>query len=189
MDAFITHQRITGLNVHRKPIIAAIIVTMIMGFFAGCEEAYTPALKEPIIATAPTSGEIAALSDEIKQLVKELEYSDKVSEDFAEMVIGWKDKQGRPVLVVWKQKLAEAKKDLKQGKISTDQLALTEASVIRELAQTIKMEVGFEWSGDKVAPDFVNMLKDWKDAQGRSVFLFWNQRINQARYDCHFYQG
>lgn len=81
--------------------------------------------------------------EQIKQLVKGLEYSDKVAEDFVQMVSGWRDAQRRPVLVVWRQKLAEAKEANKQGKISKDQLAKVEENVTRELSQRIRKEISF----------------------------------------------
>ena len=36
--------------------------------------------------------------EQIKQLVKGLEYSDKVAEDFVQMISNWRDAQGRPVM-------------------------------------------------------------------------------------------
>jgi len=81
--------------------------------------------------------------EQIKQLVKGLEYSDKVAEDFVQMVSGWRDAQGRPVLVVWRQKLAEAKEADKQGKISKDQLAKVEENITRKLSQRIQKEISY----------------------------------------------
>jgi tetratricopeptide (TPR) repeat protein len=76
-------------------------------------------------------------------LVKGLEYSDKVVEDFVQMISGWRNAQGRPVFVVWRQKFAKAKEANKQGKISKDQLAKIEENITRELSQRIQKEVSY----------------------------------------------
>ncbi|GAF85058.1 unnamed protein product, partial [marine sediment metagenome] len=81
-------------------------------------------------------------AEQIKQLVKGLEYSDKVAQDFVNMANGWKDERGQLVLVVWKKKLAQTKDEHKQGKISKDQLAEVEQSIAKELSQRIKKEIG-----------------------------------------------
>lgn len=141
MNVFAIHKGIGRLNACRKPIVVAAIVVMVMPIFVGCEEAYTPALKEPINVSAPTSSEIASLSEEIKQLVKGLEYSNKVAEDFVRMVISWKDAKGQPILVVWQKKLSKTKEDYGQGKMSKVQLAKVEGSIARELGQRIKKQI------------------------------------------------
>jgi tetratricopeptide (TPR) repeat protein len=81
--------------------------------------------------------------EQIKQLVKGLEYSDKVAEDFVQMVSGWKDAQGRPVLTLWKQRLNQARQDYKQGRISKEQLAKAEENITRELSQRIQKEINY----------------------------------------------
>lgn len=79
--------------------------------------------------------------EQIKQLVKGLEYSDKVAEDFVQMVSGWRDAQGRPVLTSWKQRLNQTEDEYKQGKISKEQLAKVEENITRELSQRIQKEI------------------------------------------------
>jgi len=58
------------------------------------------------------------------------------------MVMNWKDAQGEPVLVGWKQSLNQERQDYKQAKMSKDQLAVTEERIIRELSQRIRKEIG-----------------------------------------------
>ncbi|KPJ63192.1 MAG: hypothetical protein AMS15_01210 [Planctomycetes bacterium DG_23] len=72
-----------------KPLIVLFAVVLAMPGYAA-EKASPP--KEPVKASAPASSEIGELSLAIKQLVKGLEYSDKVAEDFVKMVSGWKTK-------------------------------------------------------------------------------------------------
>jgi len=78
----------------------------------------------------------------MKELIKKLGYSDKVAEDFVKMVSGWKDTQGRPVLISWKQRLDQARQDRIRGKISKGQLAKVEKSIVKKLSQRIKKEIG-----------------------------------------------
>jgi len=59
------------------------------------------------------------------------------------MVISWKDAQGEPVLVAWKQGLNQARQDYKQYKISKDQLAKVEENTAKELSQRIQKEISY----------------------------------------------
>ena len=142
MDAFIGHKQIGGLNAYRRPIVAAITTALLIGSFSGnLQHIYAATPNERIKISTSASTEITALSEQIKQLVKGLEYSDKVAEDFVQMVSGWKDDQGRPVLVAWKQRLNQASQDYKQAKISKAQLAKVEENIVKELSQRIQKEI------------------------------------------------
>jgi tetratricopeptide (TPR) repeat protein len=83
------------------------------------------------------------LYEQIKQHVKQLEYSEGTAQDFIQMVQGWKDKQGRCALTGWSEKLSEAKKDCEQNKISRNHLAEIEGNIAEELGQRIKREIRF----------------------------------------------
>lgn len=115
----------------RKRIVVAVIVAVIMGVFVAHWE-----------LASPTSVEIRTLSEQIKQLIAELEYSDKIAEDFINMVISWEDWRGRPILVVWKKKVTKAKESCEQGKISKGELAKVEESIVKQLGQRIEREIG-----------------------------------------------
>ncbi len=114
---------------------------MIMSLLAGCESTYISTVKVP----APTTEEVGALSEQIKLLVRDLEYSDKVAEDFAEMALNWQDDSGRPAIAVWKKQLAQVRNEYAQGRISDDKLARFEQNALKELSQRIRKEIG---SGD-----------------------------------------
>jgi hypothetical protein len=94
--------------------------------------------------------------EQIKQLVKGLEYSDKVAEDFVQMVSGWKDAQRRPVLTLWKQRLNQARQDYKQGRISKEQLAKVEENITRELSQRIQKEINY----NEKSFDLIDVIKN-----------------------------
>lgn len=83
------------------------------------------------------------LNEQIEQRIKQLEYTDKTIQNFIRMVEGWKDKQGRCILVGWSEKLAEAKDNCEQNKISKKHLVGIEADVVAELGQRIKKEISF----------------------------------------------
>ena len=147
MDVFITHKRFGVLNAYKKPIIAAItIAPLIVVFVGNLQHVYAATPNESVKISAPAENEIAALAEQITQLVKKLEYSDKVAQDFVKMVSDWKDEQGRPVLVAWKQRLNQARKDYKQAKISKDQLAKVEENIAKELSQRIQKEISDDYS-------------------------------------------
>lgn len=145
MRSSVIYEGIAELDTYSysKRVAATATLAMILGLFVGCEEAYTPAVKEPVKVSASTFAEIAVLSEQIKQSVTQLEYFDEVPEDFAKMVIGWKNEEGRPFLIVWKSRLVEAKQNYNQRKISKDQLAKVEETAIRELSQKIKKEISY----------------------------------------------
>jgi len=150
MTDFVKSKVIRGLTIYEETILTAFTVALIMVILAGCEEAYTSSsqpsvqLRGPIKVSAYSSAEISVLSEQIKQLVKSLEYSDKVADHFAQMVIDWEDAQGRPVLITWKEKLANAKQECKKGKISKNHVVKIEESVIRELCHRIKKQFSYE---------------------------------------------
>ncbi|MCK4817323.1 tetratricopeptide repeat protein, partial [bacterium] len=131
MNVFAIDKGIGGLSAYRKSIVACVVVAVIMSIFVGCG-------KDRVKVSG---AEIEALSKQIKDLVTGLEYSDKVAEDFCQMVLGWKDTQGQPVLVVWKKKVHEAKEDYKQGKMSKIRLAKVEESIARKVSQRIRKEI------------------------------------------------
>jgi tetratricopeptide (TPR) repeat protein len=126
-----------------KPLIALFAVLLAMPLYAA-EKASPP--KEPGKISAPASTELGELSEKIKQLVKGLEYSDKVAEDFVKMVSGWKDAKGRPVLISWEQRLNRAKDEYRGGKISKDRLAEVEESIAKELSQRTQKEIAPDYS-------------------------------------------
>jgi Flp pilus assembly protein TadD len=136
MSNSITFRIIRRVNVYRKSIVAVAIVAITIGFSAAC--------RKDCIAGSNEALEVEALSKQIKDVVKGLEYSDKVATDFVQMAIGWNDKQGKPVLVVWKSKLAKAKQECELGKISMTQLAEIEKHIIIKLSQRSRQEFPFD---------------------------------------------
>ena len=97
MDAFICLKQIGGANECKRPMVAAIVVALIISIsISNLQHVYAAIPDEAVKTSAPAKNEIAALSEHIKQLVRGLEYSDKVAEDFVEMVRGWEDSQGEP---------------------------------------------------------------------------------------------
>jgi tetratricopeptide (TPR) repeat protein len=92
--------------------------------------------------SSPPSDEPTALSEQIKQMVIGLEYPDEVADDFVKMLMSWKDAQGQPVLMVWKQRLDQARQDYEQGKTSDARLAKVEETIVKELSHRIRKEVG-----------------------------------------------
>jgi tetratricopeptide (TPR) repeat protein len=163
MDAFIAYKHIGGLKAYRKPIVAAITIALLIGIFVGnLQHVYAATTNEPAKISATSSTETEELSKRINQLVKELEYPDKVAEDFVTMVMGWKDTQGEPVLVAWKKSLNQARQDYKEAKISKAQLAKVEENIVKELSQRIRKEISFDFS-EKFF-DLVDVIKH-KQAQ------------------------
>ncbi|MFA6562747.1 MAG: tetratricopeptide repeat protein [Verrucomicrobiia bacterium] len=97
--------------------------------------------------SASDSSEFEIVSTEIKKLVKGLEYSDKVAEEFTQMVSGWKNKHGESVLIAWKHRLTQARQDYQRANISKARLAIIERDVVKDLTR-IQKEVSFDYSFD-----------------------------------------
>ena len=167
------YKLIAGLDTLRRFAAATCIVIIIMCFFAGCETTYTSSVHVPESALeeaevpevlskessslvedtedfsteqiyVPTAGEIQTLSETIKQSVKNLTYTNKVVEDFNDMVLGWRNKQGHSVLAVWRMQLSESRNEYAQGKIDTSILARNEIIKAQQLNQKIRYEIEYE---------------------------------------------
>ena len=91
---------------------------------------------------APTDKRV--LYGQIRQMVKELEYPDKVARDLVEMVDRWKDTQGQPALVALKAILANSKESCTKSELSKIQLAGIEKNVVSQLARTIKKQISYK---------------------------------------------
>jgi tetratricopeptide (TPR) repeat protein len=162
MDSFITHRRIGGLKAYRRLTVTVIIASLFIKIFVGNQQqVYAAAPNEAIKISETTSTEAKELSQRIKQLVKELEYSDKIAEDFAKMVMSWKDEQGRTALVVYKLNLDETKENCKQGKISKNGLAKVEENIAKQLSLIIKRKIS---PGPGEFFDLIDVIK-YKQAQ------------------------
>ncbi len=85
-----------------------------------------------------------ALYGQIRQMVRELEYPDKVGLELVEMVDNWKDTQGQPVLITLKAILANSKESCTKGELSKIQLAGIEKNVVSQLARTTKRQISYK---------------------------------------------
>ena len=150
MSDRVTFELVFGRDKYRASMLAAIAVVLILGLICGCEENLSSNPQTSVrlsgsdkVSTS-ASVETNGLSEQIEQLVKNLEYSNKVAEDFAKIVMGWKDTQGRSVLIAWKEKLANANQEHMKGTITENQVAKIQEGVIRELCQRIRNQLSPE---------------------------------------------
>jgi len=132
MSGSITFQVIRRLNAYRKLIVAVAFVAITIGI--------TAASRKECLAGSNDALEVEVLSKKIEDIVKGLEYSDKVATDFVQMAISWNDEQGRPVLVVCKNKLAKAKRECERGKTSMIKLTEIEERIINKLSRRGRQE-------------------------------------------------
>ncbi|HEY4761584.1 MAG TPA: tetratricopeptide repeat protein [Thermoguttaceae bacterium] len=96
------------------------------------------------------------LEKKIYQLVKDLEYSDKVAQDFVKMVRPW----GCDVLY---QKLYQAAQDVKEKKISWSQYAQVEEELVNKLSQKIQQEIAIVDTTVKTNLKYVDLALVIKD--------------------------
>ena len=126
-------------------MLATIALVLILGLSAYYKQASIPDAEISVRSKEPAEVFESVsinndLSDRIKQLVKDLEYPDKVAEDFTRMVIGWKDEKKRPALIRWKVELSNAHQDYQQGKISRRKVAKIEEGILRKLCEIIEKQ-------------------------------------------------
>ena len=95
-------------------------------------------------ASSLASTDKRAMYGQIRQMVKELEYPDKVARDLVEIVDNWKDTQGQPALAPLRAILVNSKESCMKGELSEIQLAGIEKNVVSQLARTIKKQISYK---------------------------------------------
>ncbi|MBU4311927.1 MAG: tetratricopeptide repeat protein, partial [Candidatus Omnitrophica bacterium] len=143
----VARQRRTLARFKIASSVAATILSMIMGVFLFMGifvgkplRSFIP--RETTKVSVPVSPEIKAQHKEINQLVKELGYSDEVAKGLIEMIKEWENPQGRPIVSMWKERLAGIREEHKQGNITKEQLAELEGIVIKAVSARIQKEIG-----------------------------------------------
>jgi Flp pilus assembly protein TadD len=121
-----------------KLVIAALVVSI----FAGKGWAGLFNDKKHFEPHAYNSVESENLSQSIKQLVRELEYSDEVAEDFVTMIDSWQNKKANPLFAVQRQKLRQVREHYKQGSIKIADVVKVEKSIVSEIAWLIENKLG-----------------------------------------------
>ena len=124
------------VGAHNKQVLIGAIIAAIMGIFVLNPRAAAAH------SLAPTDEGV--LYGQIRQIVRELEYPDKVASELVEMVDSWKDAQGQPALTALMAILANSKESCMRGELSEIQLARIEKNVVSQLARTIKKQIGYK---------------------------------------------
>jgi len=124
--------------IDRTTLSTALTVGVLFFTIAGCCSTCKNRIPDDAqITTKKCDG----LFEEIKQSVRELEYSEKTAEDFVRMVTDWKTGNSRPVLVIWKRELIEAEQNYKHGKISSGEKSRIEQRITTKLCSRIRNEI------------------------------------------------
>ena len=118
--------------------LTALLIGILIIVLQGCRSITEQAIEIPATQSMIES---EVLSGQITQSAGKLEYPATVADDFAEMVIGWKDGYKKPVLAVWQEMLDQAKENYRQGNISEKQLAKIEADITKKLCRKIQKEI------------------------------------------------
>ena len=124
--------------VMKENIFAIAFVACLIAFGClVCSGADRVLSAEPATKDSPAPEKFEPIAKAIQQKVKELEYPDDVGQDLVKMVSGWKCE-------AWKQRLDQARQELQEKKISTDQLAEVEEDVTKELFHAIRKEIDYD---------------------------------------------
>jgi tetratricopeptide (TPR) repeat protein len=117
------------------------IAILIVSIFAGNGQAGLFNNKKNPSPPARKSVESDNLSPIIKQLVRELEYSDKTAEDFVAAVNGWKNKKANQLFAAQRQKLYQVRENYRQGTTNIADVAKVEQDLAAEIAWLIGNEI------------------------------------------------
>jgi tetratricopeptide (TPR) repeat protein len=94
--------------------------------------------------SADDSGLQDSLAKKIQQLVKDLEYSDKVAQDFSDMVMSWTRLNmggGSVSLLSLNQNLGQARQDYEKHKLTAAEFAKIEAEMAEELNDLVNVRI------------------------------------------------
>ena len=149
MASFVTFKAMLGRHKRGAFMLAIIVLVLVLGLSAYYKQASAPDTKTSIQSNKPAgvSESVSTnneLSDRIKQLVKDLEYPDKVADYFTRMVMEWKCELGRPLLIVWRDRLDIKHRFYKETKISKDQIVKIEEEILREFLLTTRMQFSYK---------------------------------------------
>lgn len=130
-------------------MLATIALVLILGLSAHYKHASITEEEIPVRSKVSAEGFESVsinndLSDRIKQLVKDLEYPDKVAEDFTRMAMDWKDEKRHPVLIRWKVELSNAHQEYQERKITRNQVVKIEGNILQEFFETIRMQFSYD---------------------------------------------
>jgi len=149
MASTVTFKAMLGRHKRGVFMLATIALVLILGLSAYYKQASIT--DEEISVPSKEPAEVFEsvsinndLSDRVKQLVKDLEYTDKVAEDFTRMVMDWKDEKNRSVLIRWKVELSNAHQEYQERKISRNQIVKIEENILREFFKTISMQFSYD---------------------------------------------
>jgi tetratricopeptide (TPR) repeat protein len=133
----------TVITAFKKAAFAEFIKVFAFSFLLVSGQAFGDTFKEPSNIFAPVSAQKQLLPEKMKQLVKELRYSENTADDFVRMVINWKDKQDKSFLVSTMEELEEAEHNFTEGRLSRGEYVKIQKSTVRRLADRIKKEISF----------------------------------------------
>ncbi len=129
-------------NLIRRCVVVTVVTTMMIVSDAGgqrrirADEESTQSSKFP-------STDVDTLHGHLRQVIKDLKYSDTVADDFIKMACEWKDVRGRRVLVASSDMLTRSHEACIRGQISEAQLARIEEGVMMELGKCIRKEIRY----------------------------------------------
>jgi len=149
MASFVTFKAMLGRHKRGAFMLATIALVLMLGLSAYYKQASIPDAEISVRSKEPAEVFESVsinndLSDRIKQLVKDLEYPDKVAEDLTRMVMDWKDEKKRPILIRWKVELSNAHQDYQERKITRNQIVKIEERILREFFETISMQFSYD---------------------------------------------
>ena len=116
----------------RRRAISVLIAGLCAFWGQGCGLS-TPQHADSSMQRAASEEYLKALSEKIKSATANLEYSGQIADEFASMVLGWKDSSNHCAVAVLAGKLAQAK----QNTTSQSDIAAVERDVTRQLVAQI----------------------------------------------------
>jgi tetratricopeptide (TPR) repeat protein len=88
------------------------------------------------------------ISTQMKKIISELGYSEKIADDFVKMAFSWMDADDKPLIWEWKTKLDEARTGFDGKKLVPETFAEEQARIAKEINTTILRKIKGDSSPD-----------------------------------------
>jgi tetratricopeptide (TPR) repeat protein len=88
-----------------------------------------------------TKDSSGVISTQMKKIINELGYSEKIADDFVKMVFSWMDADDKPLIWAWKTKLDEARTGFDEKKLTIEAYSDAQAGIAKEINTTILRKI------------------------------------------------
>lgn len=117
--------------------------TILCTFAAACIVAFISVSfsQETQVASVP-------VVNEMKKIIEDLGYTQKIADDFTKMASSWIYAEGKPLILTWKTKFDEAKSGFDAKKLTPESFSIEQSKIVKEINTTIRRKIKGNTSPD-----------------------------------------